>query len=84
MEFWGDEIDTLSYFDSETQRRTENAERLVIGPSAEALVAEPEILAGKIEDMAASLRGKMPGKARSGSPREKRINCATALSGKRG
>lgn len=65
VEFWGDEIDTLSYFDPETQRRTDDAERLVIGPSAEALVAEPEILAGKIEDMAASLRGKNVGKARS-------------------
>ena len=28
----GDEIDTLSYFDPETQRRTEDAEHLVIGP----------------------------------------------------
>ena len=65
VEFWGDEIDTLSYFDPETQRRTEDAEHLVIGPSAEALVSEPEKLAEKIESIASSLRGKNAGKART-------------------
>ena len=44
IEFWGDEIDSISYFDSETQRRTENAEGIEITPACEVLY-NPEILA---------------------------------------
>ena len=38
IEFWGDEIDTVSYFDAETQRRTENTESIEITPACEILV----------------------------------------------
>lgn len=57
-EFWGDEIDTLSYFDLESQRRTDPIDTVTIAPSAEALILEPEALAAAIEQHAASLRGK--------------------------
>lgn len=38
FEFWGDEIDTLSYFDIFTQRRTEPCETCLILPAAETLL----------------------------------------------
>ena len=37
IEFWGDEIDSISYFDTETQRRTENADEIEITPACEVL-----------------------------------------------
>ena len=38
IEFWGDEIDTISYFDVETQRRTADAETVEITPANEVLI----------------------------------------------
>ena len=58
VEFWGDEIDTLSYFDPETQRRTETVEEITLAPSTEVLLRSPEALIKQIEKIAASLRGK--------------------------
>ena len=37
IEFWGDEIDTISYFDSGTQRRTDSTEEIEISPACEVL-----------------------------------------------
>lgn len=37
IEFWGDEIDNISFFDIETQRRTENTESIEITPACEVL-----------------------------------------------
>ena len=58
VEFWGDEIDTVSLFDLETQRRTDTAEQLVIAPAVEALIDNPGLLAEKIMKHASTLRGK--------------------------
>ncbi len=38
IEFWGDEIDTVSYFDIESQRRTETIEQIEITPANEVLI----------------------------------------------
>ena len=43
IEFWGDEIDTISYFDTETQRRTENAESIEITPANEVLISPQKL-----------------------------------------
>ena len=64
VEFWGDEIDTLSYFDTESQRRTEPVEEVTLAPSTEALLSNPEQLAKKIEELAGGLRGKAGVKAK--------------------
>ena len=58
VEFWGDEIDTVSSFDLETQRRTEQLDEFVITPSSEIIFENAGELAGKIEKKANSLRGK--------------------------
>ncbi len=64
VEFWGDEIDTLSYFDLESQRRTDPIDSVTVSPSVEALIAQPDLLAKKIEAHAATLRGKAAPKAK--------------------
>lgn len=57
-EFFGDEIDTLSFFDPVTQRRTEAVESVTVSPAVEALVTDPQGLAEKIDSLASELRGK--------------------------
>ena len=64
VEFWGDEIDTLSFFDRETQRRTSSIDEITIAPSVEALIEHPAVLAEKIRRHAATLRGKTAAAAR--------------------
>lgn len=64
LEFWGDEIDTLTLFDLETQRRTESIEKLTIAPAVEALIDDPQALAKKVQKLASSLRGKTAPKAK--------------------
>lgn len=63
-EFWGDEIDTVSFFDPETQRRTDPAETVTLAPSCEAVIDRPEELAAQIEKLSSSLRGKAAEAAR--------------------
>ncbi len=58
LEFWGDEIDTVSSFDIETQRRTETLDSFVITPSSEMIFDSASQLAEKILGKANSLRGK--------------------------
>ena len=64
VEFWGDEIDTVSSFDPLTQRRTERLREFVITPSGELLIPDIESLADRIEKKAAALRGKAAADAR--------------------
>ena len=56
MEFWGDDIDSMGYFDISTQRREENVESCTILPAAETLTGLAEggtaALAEKLEEMA--------------------------------
>lgn len=56
IELWGDAVDTINYFDVETQRRTELCEEIALTPSGEVLVGSKSELAAKIRSKAASLR----------------------------
>lgn len=58
LDFWGDQIDAIVSFDLQTQRRIHPQKSVVISPSAEVLISNPEILAKKIEKHANTLRGK--------------------------
>ena len=58
IELWGDTVDTLSYFDLLTQRRTDPIAAADIPPAAEILYDDAAELAGRIEALVASLRGK--------------------------
>ena len=57
LELWGDEIDTIHYFDVETQRRTESIQEFTVSPASEILY-QPEDLTDKIRKFSAKVRGK--------------------------
>ena len=67
-EFFGDELDTMGYFDPDTQRRTQNAEELVVLPVGETQPRlHPEGLTGLCQDIekliARQKRRKAPNEA---------------------
>lgn len=64
IEFWGDEIDTIAYFDPDTQRRTDPVDFVNITPSVEVIPENKDKLIKKIESLASSLRGKSALKAK--------------------
>ena len=43
IEFWGDEVDTLCYFDPDTQRRTDNIKSVLVSPAHESLFDTGEL-----------------------------------------
>lgn len=49
IEFWGDTVDSISFFDPETQRRTETADEIRITPAREILCSE-QMLCALIEN----------------------------------
>ena len=53
IEFFDDELDTMGYFDPDTQRRTENIDELVILPVGE---TQPKLHPGGIEGLCGDLR----------------------------
>ena len=58
VEFWGDEIDSISLFKTDTQRRVDGVDRVLVTPAREVLTGDPEEFAGKLETIAGKLRGK--------------------------
>lgn len=64
VEFWGDEIDSLSSFDPETQRRTDPLDEITLAPCTEVIPQNTPALIKKIEALSKSLRGKRAPKAR--------------------
>ena len=65
VEFWGDEIDTINYFDVMTQRRTDYVEEVTLSPSTEVLITDKAALCEKIRKKAKSLRSKNAPAARA-------------------
>lgn len=57
IELWGDEIDSISEFETDTQRRTDSLESIEISPASEVL-CDGEELAVKIEELCKKVRGK--------------------------
>lgn len=57
IEFWDDTVDLMALFDTETQRRTDDLEQLVIPPAREFLIGLTE-LSELVKTHAMSLRGK--------------------------
>ena len=60
VEFWGDTIDSISYFDISTQRRTETIQSIEIVPVREVILNSPEKLLAKIQQLKDKLSLKMP------------------------
>jgi transcription-repair coupling factor (superfamily II helicase) len=57
IELWGDEIDSIAEFDTDTQRRADPLDSIEISPAGEVLY-ECDELAGKIEELGKKVRGK--------------------------
>lgn len=57
IELFGDEIDTISEFETDTQRRTESLEKIAISPAGEVIYNKEE-LADRIEALCKKVRGK--------------------------
>lgn len=76
VEFWGDEIDSISYFDTATQRRTDSVDSVTLAPCVEVITEDTASLIKKIEKLSTSLRGKNAPKAKEvlGSELEKLHN----------
>ncbi len=58
IELWGDTVDTMCRFDIVSQRRTVNIDEILIAPSKEIIIDEPQFLIEKIQNLASSIRGK--------------------------
>ena len=58
IELWGDTVDSIAKFDISTQRRNDIVEKIDIIPATEVLFPSKEIQAKKIDELAASLKGK--------------------------
>ena len=58
IEFWGDNVDTISSFDIYTQRRSTSLDSVDITPCHEVLFEDSEKLIKKIEALAKGLKGK--------------------------
>ncbi len=80
IELWGDEIDTISYFDPESQRRTDSIESIKIPPAMETLFDSTEELISRIQKLASSVRGKRAEMVRNAFARDiDRLNAGLEL-----
>lgn len=64
IEFWGDEIDSVSFFDIITQRRTNSVQKISLAPVTEVLVDDTDRLADKLALLKKGLRTKNADKVR--------------------
>lgn len=64
VEFWGDEIDSISLFDTDSQRRDESLENVSVFPSIEVIPRNNNVLVKKIRAVQKSIRGKQAVKAK--------------------
>ena len=64
-EFWGDEIDSLTSFDIESQRRTDRLSEIKITPATEVLFEDDEALLGVLKDFVKTVKGKGSVKAKA-------------------
>lgn len=58
IELWGDEVDSISYFDIESQRRADPIEKITIRPSEEIIFPSKDIFADQIDKLSSKVRGK--------------------------
>ena len=58
IELWGDDIDSVSYFDIETQRRTKSVKKVIIYPSKEVIFDSIEAETNAIKNEISKIKGK--------------------------
>ncbi|MBR6873660.1 MAG: transcription-repair coupling factor [Ruminococcus sp.] len=80
MELWGDDIDTISYFDTESQRRTDPVDSITVFPALEVIFPDSDELVRRLGELSASVRGKLTDKIRSHIDRDaERVRGGIAL-----
>ena len=70
-EFFGDELDTMGYFDPANQRRTENVDAVVVLPVGE---TQPMLHSGGMDGLCADIRGMIARQRRRKNPNEALIH----------
>ena len=70
-EFFGDELDTMGYFDPDTQRRTENVEEVIVLPVGE---TQPRLHPDGLEGLCGDIRNLIARQRRRKSPNEALIS----------
>ena len=81
IEFWGDEIDTISTFDAETQRRIDTVRAIEMPPAREVLFQSPEALTRLIRSLREGARGKRAAEVKAELDRElERLDSGLGLS----
>ena len=71
VEFWGDELDAMGFFDSITQRRTENLDEATLLPVAE---TAPRLHPDGVEGLCADIRAIIARQRRRKTPNEALIS----------
>ena len=64
IEFWGDEIDSISFFDIVSQRRTERTDKISLSPVSEIIFDDTKKAADKLAALSKSVRTKNADKVR--------------------
>lgn len=58
VEFWGDDVDSMTLFDIETQRKTDIIDKIEIIPATEILFDSRQTLIDKLEEFKENIKGK--------------------------
>ena len=74
VEFFGDELDSMGYFDTTSQRRTENIDEIILLPTAEIL---PELHPGGRDGLVTDLQSLITRQKRRKHPNEALIDTLT-------
>lgn len=70
IELWGDEVDSISYFDPESQRRTDPIDEITVFPALEIIFPDTDDLVTKLEALSKSVRGNRTDKIRTNISRD--------------
>ena len=70
VEFFGDTVDSMSYFDIRSQRRNERLTEFSLMPAKEVLFDSDDVLIEKIEALAKTLKGKYAAKQKESLDRK--------------
>ena len=70
IELWGDEVDSISYFDPESQRRTDPIDEIMVFPALEIIFSDTDDLVTKLEALSKSVRGSRTDKIRTNISRD--------------
>lgn len=70
IELWGDEVDSISYFDPESQRRTDPIDEITVFPALEIIFPDTDDLVTKLEALSKSVRGSRTDKIRTNISRD--------------